>query len=189
MDIVICIPSPTLMIGALVGLSALGWQARALKQRSRTALVVIMLVYGLISFAISFALSSRLAADAYLPLFDSLVNPRDGTLPQAVTEEALEQAANVTRELWRRVLVPPPLREPCYTEEEAVCAAADDVAPAVLGGNWGWESYMQLIGRGLISAALTLTLIWGGTRARADEPEMDDLEDAETESHRRDEDD
>jgi hypothetical protein len=173
MDIILCIPSPILMIGALVGMTALGRRARAFAQKSQAALLLMILVYGLISFGISFAFSSRVAADAYLPLFGGLVNPRKDAPTPVITEETLNRAEAVTNELWRRAMVPPDLRQPCYADEQAVCDLADDLTPEVQGGDWGWDSYLRLVGKGLLSTVLTVVLVWMGARREAYEAEID----------------
>lgn len=180
MDIVFCIPSPPLMIGALVGMSALRCQSHMPSQHRRRLLVVMLLFYGTVSFALSFVLSSRLAAGSRSPILDDITSPGD---PPVISQEMLDQAGEVTDELWRRLMVPPPLRQSCYGGQSAICEFADDVAPGILGGDWGWGGYMQLVGRGFISAAATSALVFVGVYRKDYEPDSDDLQEMAAETH------
>jgi hypothetical protein len=171
MDVVFCIPSPSLMIGALVGMSALAQQSRVAPQRRQSSPIFATLFYGVVSFALSFVLSSRLAVSAYPAVFGNLLNPDEAPSSPVLSEAALDQADVIIDELWFRAMVPPPLRQSCYHAQDTVCDLADEAVPAVQGGDWGWSSYARLLGKGTISAVLTISLVWFGASRRIYEPD------------------
>jgi len=167
MDFIICIPSTPLMIGALVAMPALSAQARAEPgKKTWASLAAMMLIYGLMSFGIGFALSSRMVISPNFMYLSSIPG----------LSETSATPSDIGDELWRRVMTPPPLRQPCQAREPMVCELADIVAPTIQGGDWGWKPYMWLVGKGILSAALTVVLIWASHRYRADEPEVGSTE-------------
>ncbi len=131
------------LIGALVSLVVLIPPIRKLGRRSRIARAAEVVVIGVVSFAISFGLFTRLGAEvAYI---FSMIVPLTG---QEI-DDPLRPA--IVEELWMRALVPPPWQQPCYTSDTLVCQKADWTMPgSETTGDWG--AYLISIGLCLVSS-------------------------------------
>jgi hypothetical protein len=139
------------LIGALVSLAVLIPPIRKLGRRSTVARAAEVVIVGVVSFAVSFGLLTRLGAEvAYI--FSTIGPPA-----WEEVEDALKPA--IVEELWIRGLMPPPLMQPCYTTDAAVCQRADW---ATLGGevSGGWGAYLMSVGVCLVS------FVTGGFLAR-----------------------
>ena len=121
-----------------------------------------------VSFVISFGLWTRLNAEAAY-VFGTMVmvdtfDPE--RIPTATwPPETLANKPFVIRELWTRLLIPPPVRRPCYAGEAWVCGLADDVLPAT-SDRWSWKSYLQDVGLAGVSVLTSSVLAWLFTRKR-----------------------
>ena len=71
----------------------------------------------------------------------------------------------VVRELWIRLLLPPPLRPPCSTRKAWVCTEVDSVVSAT-PAQWRWSAYWVDVGLGSISVAANSILVWLYTRRK-----------------------
>jgi hypothetical protein len=138
------------LIGALTSLVVLIPPVRELARRNVTARRVVVFIVGLLSLVIAFGLYTRLGAEVYY-IFGTIGEP-----PWQKTEDPYKQA--VVREIWTRLLVPPPLQRPCYAGEAVVCEKADWTAPIVRDGGWG--TYLGGVGICLISALAGGFLAW-----------------------------
>jgi hypothetical protein len=145
------------LIGALASLVVLIPPIRKLGRRSRIARAAEVVVIGVVSFAISFGLFTRLGAEvAYI--FSTI-----GTPPWQEVYDPLRPA--IVEELWMRELVPPPWRQPCYTSDTVVCQRADWATPGgEASGSWG--AYLRGIGIYLVSSLAGGSLSWVFTRKR-----------------------
>jgi len=154
-----------LILGALVSLLALFPPIRRWCRGNPTARIAALCVLGLASFAISFVLRTRLAAEVSI-LYSTLIAVDTFDRPPAVVPA--EPDANrplVIRELWHRRLVPPSLRRACYAQEETICQLADTIT-ANVPDMWGRRAYLEEVGTALISVLSTGVLAWFWTRAR-----------------------
>jgi hypothetical protein len=144
------------LIGALVSLPVLIPPIRKLGQRSTTARVVEIIIIGLVSLVISFGLLTWLNAQVTY-IFSTV-----GTPPWSQVENPLAPA--IVKELWIRRLMPPPLQQPCYTTDMAVCQRADWAPGDTAYANWG--AYLMSIGICLVSSLTGGTLAWFLTRQK-----------------------
>ena len=138
------------LIGALVSLVVLIPPIRKLARRDATARQAVVLVVGLLSLVVAFGLYTRLGAELYY-IFGTIGEP-----PWQRTEDPDKPA--IVREVWMRMLVPPPLLRPCYAGEAVVCEKADWIGPIV--GDRGWGAYLGSVGICLISALAGGFLAW-----------------------------
>jgi hypothetical protein len=156
------------LVGALVSLLALLSPVRRLCRRSLVARIAVICILGLISFVISFGLSMRLNAEAayvfgtmvMVDTFDPERIPTATWPPETLVNKPL-----VIRELWMRLLIPPPARRSCYAGEAWVCSLADDVLPAT-SDRWSGQSYLQDVGMTSVPALTSCVLAWLFTRKR-----------------------
>ena len=144
------------LIGALVSLPVLIPPIRKLGQQSTTARVAEIVIIGLVSLAISFGLYTWLNAQVTY-IFSTV-----GIPPWSQVEDPLAPA--IVKELWIRRLVPPPLQQPCYTTDMAVCQRADWAPGDTAYANWG--AYLVNIGICLVSSLTGGFLAWSFTRHR-----------------------
>ena len=156
------------LVGALVSLLALLSPVRRLCRRSLVARIAVICILGLVSFVISFGLSIRLNAEAAY-VFGTMVmvdtfDPE--RIPTATwPPETLVDKPFVIRELWMRLLIPPPVRRSCYAGEAWVCGLADDVLPAT-SDRWSCKSYLQGVGMASVPVLTSSVLAWLFTRKR-----------------------
>ena len=156
------------LVGALVSLLALLSPVRRLCRRSLESRIAVICILGLIPFVISFGLWTRLSAEAAY-VFGTMVmvdtfDPE--RIPTATwPPETLVNKPFVIRELWMRLLIPPPVRRSCYAGEAWVCGLADDVLPAT-SDQWSCKSYVQDVGMAGVSALTSCVLVWLFTRKR-----------------------
>ncbi len=155
-----------LILGGLVSLPVLLPPIRRWCRRSLAARVAAVCILGLVSFAISFALWTRLAAEvSYIYSTIVIVDRFDGGPPATGPAEPDSNKPLVVHELWRRRLVPPPLRRACYAREETICTLADTIT-ANVQGLWSGRAYLEEVGTGLTSVLSTSGLVWIWTRTR-----------------------
>jgi hypothetical protein len=129
-------------------------------ERTRTGTIVI---YGILSLIVGFLLFARLGTD---------VRYLTGLYNEELTSESIQDEQAVIRELWYRLMTPPPLRPDCYSSERTVCTLSDDIATASGDTAWGWLAYWQLIGLGTVSGLTSAVLTWLLTQpASGDEEE------------------
>jgi hypothetical protein len=156
------------LVGALVSLLALLSPVRRICRRSLVARIAAICILGLVSFVISFGLWTRLSAEAahvfgtmvIVDTFDAERTPTATWPPETLANKPF-----VIRELWTRLLIPPPVRRSCYAGEAWVCGLADDVLPAT-SDRWSWKSYLQDVGLAGVSALTSSVLAWLFTRKR-----------------------
>ena len=156
------------LVGALVSLLALLSPVRRLCRRSLVARIAAICILGLVSFVISFGLWTRLNAEAAY-VFGTMVMA-DTFDPERIPTatwppETLVNKPFVIRELWMRLLIPPPVRQPCYADEAWVCGLADDVLPAT-SNRWKWQSYLRDVGMASVPVLTSSVLAWLFTRKR-----------------------
>ena len=156
------------LMGALTSLLTLLSPVRRLCRRSLVARIAAICILGLVSFGISFGLWTRLSAEAAY-VFGTMVmvdtfDPE--RIPTATwPPETLVNKPFVIRELWTRLLIPPPVRRSCYAGEAWVCGLADDVLPAT-SDRWSGQSYLQDVGTAGVPALTSSVLAWLFTRKR-----------------------
>ena len=157
------------LIGVLVSLMTLAPPIRRRCQRNLAARIATTCILGLVSFVVSFGLATRLFAEAAF-VFGTMahVDTFDAEKPAPMMIWPPEAEANkpqLVRELWTRLLVPPVMRRSCYAREAWICDLADDVTPAAWV-EWGWGSYMRVVGMGSVSVVTSSVLVWFFTRRR-----------------------
>jgi len=156
------------LVGALVSLLALLSPVRRLCRRSLVTRIAVICILGMVSFVIGFGLWMRLTAEAAY-VFGTMVmvdtfDPE--RIPVATWPlETLVNKPFVIRELWMRLLTPPPARRSCYASEAWVCGLADDVLPAT-SDRWSGQSYLQDVGMAGIPVLTSCVLVWFFTRKR-----------------------
>ena len=156
------------LLGALISLLALLSPVRSLCRRSTGARIAVICILGFVSLAVGFGLWTRLSAEAAY-VFGTMVmvdtfDPE--RIPTATwPPETLVNKPFVIRELWTRLLIPPPVRRACYAGEAWVCGLADDVLPAT-SDRWSWRSYLQDVGMAGVPVLTSSVLAWLFTRKR-----------------------
>ncbi len=152
-----------LLVGAFISLLALLRPIRRLCQRSLAARGVALCALGLAPWVISLGGLTWLKAEA-IYIFGTIgivdtFEPRETriTYPPEANEPF------VVGELWIRQILPPPLRQRCYTGEAWVCAETDKLVAAT-PEQWNWSSYWLSVGLSGISAAASVPLVWLFTR-------------------------
>jgi len=155
-------------IGALISLFVFLPPVRKLCRRSLPARGVTICIVGAVSFVIGFGLLTRLNAQVTYLFGTMAVVDTFGPGGAEVTwpPDAEANKPHVVQELWVRLLIPPGVRQPCYTSQAWVCDAADDVLPAT-SGRWGWQPYLRDVGIGCVPAVTSGLLGWSFTRRRA----------------------
>jgi hypothetical protein len=122
---------------------------------------------GLAALLVTFVLYTRLEAEVFYTFGATFhidtFDPEIGT----ILAEQPEYQANkplVIRELWLRLFIPPPLRQPCYTTE-MICDLASGLIhdPSL---TWGWPAYFVRVGISLVPALTSAVLAWIFTRPR-----------------------
>lgn len=168
-----------ILMGAVVSLPILfsrGLRAR-LQQTLRTRLTTII-VYGLIAFLIGFAIHARVLADSRYD-YSSILTRGEESAPSpglGASQEAPEATEAAVFELWVRLIVPPPLRQACYTRDTSVCDAADAVIAVTQEFDWGWGVYLRFVRMGLVTGLTSAGLVWFYTRPRATSESEDEAE-------------
>jgi len=154
-------------IGALISLSALLPPMRRLCRRSLAARGVAICTVGALSFVIGFGLLTRLNAEVAYLFGTMTIVDTFGPGPAEVSwpPEVEANKPYVAQELWVRLLIPPGVRQPCYTSRAWVCDAAEDVLPAT-SERWGWQPYLRDVGIGCVPAVTSGLLGWFFTRKR-----------------------
>jgi hypothetical protein len=156
------------LVGALISLLALLSPVRRLCRPNLVARIAVICILGLVSFVIGFGLWTRLNAEAaYVFGTMVIVDTFDPERIPAATwpPETLVNKPFVIRELWTRLLIPPPVRRSCYAGEAWVCGLADDVLPAT-SDRWSGKSYLQDVGMAGVSALTSCVLAWLFTQKR-----------------------
>jgi hypothetical protein len=154
-----------LILGALVSLLALLPPIRRWCRRNRPARAVTLCALCLASFAPSFLLWTRLAAEVSV-LYSALVTVDTFDRPPVVVATGPDAGQPlVIRELWHRRLVLPSLRRACYARDEAICRQADAIA-ANVPGMWSGRAYLEEVGMALVPALSAGVLGWLWTRTR-----------------------
>jgi len=156
------------LTGVLVSLMTLAPPIRRRCQHNRAARMAAACTLGLVSFAISFGLLTRLGAEAiYLIGTMITVDTFDPEIGAEVTwsPETQMNKRYVVRELWTRLLIPPAMRRPCYAKEAWICEFADDLMP-VESGQRGWAPYLQTVGMACVSVVASSVLVWRFTRSK-----------------------
>jgi len=146
------------LVGALASLVVLIPPLRKLGRRNVVARLTGVLIIGLLSLAIGFGLFTRLGAEVRY-IFGTIGEP-----PWQRAEDPYRPA--IVKEIWIRLLVPPPLQGPCYAREAVVCQRADWATPGAADRDWG--SYLADIGMCLISSLTSGFLVWLFTRRTQD---------------------
>jgi hypothetical protein len=156
------------LVGALISLLALLSPVRRLCRRSLVARIAVICILGLVSFVIGFGLWTRLNAEvAYVFGTMVMVDTFDPErIPTATwPPETLVNKPFVIRELWMRLLIPPPVRRSCYAGEAWVCDLADDALPAT-SDRWSGQSYLQDVSMAGVPVLTSSVLAWLFTRKR-----------------------
>jgi hypothetical protein len=153
-----------LFVGALLALPARVPPIRKLARRFAAARVALIVILGLLSYLIVFMPLARLGADAIYTF--GTWRGHGGLGFGAITffTEPQNIKSAIIDELWVRQMIPPPLRQPCYSPQAKVCQRADAIAAAAGPSNWDNGAYFQLAGTGLVSVAANVYLVWLFTR-------------------------
>lgn len=134
--------------------------SRAIRDRIKSKELIrlrTVAIYGTLSLLAGFALFTRLGTDMrFLAGLYGMGEAADDV-------EQSDQEA-VLRELWYRLMTPPPLRPTCYADDVVVCDLSDDFAAVSGETAWGGEAYWQLVGLGVISGLTSAGLVWLLTR-------------------------
>ena len=146
------------LVGALASLVVLIPPIRKLGRCNAVARLTGVLIIGLLSLVIGFGLFTRLGAEVHY-IFSTIGEP-----PWQRAEDPYRPV--IVKEIWIRLLVPPPLQRPCYAGEAVVCQRADWATPNAAGRDWG--SYLADIGICLISSLTSGFLVWMFTRRAQD---------------------
>ena len=153
------------LIGALVSLLALLPPVRKVALRSLAARIAAILILGLLSLVLAFGLLTRLMAEAVYAFGTVVIvdtfNSQTSTVvwPYDINKPA------IVNELWIRLLVPPPFRQACYTNEATMCALVNDILPAT-SADWSWKGYLVNYAAGFVSVVTSTGLVWLFTRQR-----------------------
>jgi len=154
------------LIGALIALVALLAPIRRLAQSNWIARTITLTVLGLLSLAVGFGIWPKFIADV------------DYVFSTAVTWDTFEPRTGgvrwpyegkrpaIVNELWIRKLVPPPMRQTCYSDDAEVCSVVDDIS-ARYKTNWGWIGYLRDFSISSVSVLACTALVWGFTRRRS----------------------
>jgi hypothetical protein len=146
------------LVGALASLVVLIPPIRKLGRCNAVARLTGVLIIGLLSLMIGFGLFTRLGAEVHY-IFGTIGEP-----PWQRAEDPYKPA--IVKEIWIRLLMPPPLQRPCYAGEAVVCQRTDWAAPSAADRDWG--SYLMDIGICLISSLTSGFLVWMFTRRAQD---------------------
>lgn len=155
-----------ILIAVLVALLALVAPIRKLCLRSERARVATITLLGLLSLSVTFGLLTWLAAQTanYAVSYGGVQSLDIETEQDRLIAYVVDQQT-ITKELWARSLVPPPLRQACYTDVHHICETAD-AAVQRTAGLWDWRSYGTSLGLGVISTISSTILAWVFTRRR-----------------------
>jgi hypothetical protein len=156
---------PNFILGILLALPVLIPPLRRLSRRSARARRITILVFGLLSLIISFAVWTRSIAELIYAFNRPFLS--SNTLEFTEHTEYRENRRAIVNEIWMRRVVPPPWRRSCYTSQETVCHLADYVAPAAEMDDSSYQTgYLHILGVNLISALTTGAFVWLFTRQR-----------------------
>ena len=149
------------LFGALISALALLPPIRRLCQRNTVARAAIIGLLAFVAFVASFGLATRLGAEvdyvfANLITVDTFDSSRPAYFARPPDYEA--NRPFVVQELTVRLLIPPPLRQRCYTSVAWVCEKADQVLPG--SSIWGSSSYLKGVGLASISMVVSGLLAW-----------------------------
>ncbi len=148
-----------LLVGVFISLPALLRPVRRLCRRNLAARSAVLCGLGLVSFVLGFGGLTRLEAQATYSFGDMTVVDTYGPGESYVTYPLEEYERAIVRELSARLLLPPLLRQRCYTSEVRVCTEADKLVHAT-SEQWGWSSDLADVGLGSVSAVVTIILAW-----------------------------
>lgn len=147
--------------GIVISLLALLMPARWLAQRSPVARKVAILAVGLASFVITLGLYNGDRARISYSVSCFGMDPRGNELCQ----EARSDVALTVSEIWIRHVVPPPLRQHCYTGYSSACRLADHIFTRYGYSSWGTEYLLEIV-LSLVSPLVTGTVVWHLTREK-----------------------
>lgn len=156
--VVLCTVAPTL-VSWLVGCGLRRLNRRRGWCGLRTRAVQTLLI-GFISFLLVYLLFARSwAASIYVPFMDS------SCLWPRVPLNCGEIKHTTVNETWLRLMIPPPVRNECYSDDEWVCRCADIAFARGLNGDWT-AAGVYLFGASLsyVTAIIAGAVIWRCTR-------------------------
>jgi hypothetical protein len=134
-------------------MSRAGQIKKPANERSLAARSAVPCILGLASFVICLGLVTRLEAQAIYVFGTMTIVDTFGPEGPSITYPPEANQPFVLRELWVRLLLPPPLRQRCYTSDPWVCAETNRLVLAT-PERWDWSSYGRDIGLGSVSAAV-----------------------------------
>ena len=155
------------LFGALISTLALLPPIRRLCRRNTVARTAMIGLLAFVAFGASLGLATRLGAEvSYIFANLTTVDTFDASRPVYVARPPDYEANRpfVVRELWVRHLIPPPLRQRCYTSEAWVCEKADQVLPGP--SVWNNSSYLKGVGLASIPMVVSGVLAWLFTRRK-----------------------
>lgn len=155
--------------GALISLVALLAPVRRLARRSSIARITTLVVLALMSLALGFGFWTRLSAEAVYAFSTFVVVDTFDPRTSSVIWPHEENKLAIVNELWIRLLVPPPLRQTCYTDDADVCSMVNDLPPHA-GANWSWMGYLRDISIGSVSVLTCTGIAWRFTGRRQSLP-------------------
>lgn len=154
------------IFGVVLALPMLIPALRRLGQHSVMARRIEICIVGLMSFAISLTFLTWLLAEVEFMFGKNVVYDQLWRFPFGAVEQG--QKAPIVRELWVRALIPPPLRQLCYTGITACELINDFFRMAPYFGGWSW--YLQTVGLAFLSASTSSLLAWLLTRRPPHQP-------------------
>ncbi len=156
-----------LVIGFVISLPALIPPIRRLGRRSQASRIGEVAILGVLAFLVCFVALNRIEAEASR-IFINL-NPDTQTFVKI--DESLWPAT--VRELWLRGMIPPSLRQRCYTQNESVCSQVDLIGDNLFGRQNPWSGYLLIAGPSLVPTLFCMVFVWQHTRqpSASDAPE------------------
>ena len=149
------------LFGALISTPTLLPPIRRLCRRNTVARAAVIGLLAFVAFGASFGLATRLGAEVdYIFSNLTIVDTFDASKPSYVAQPPDYEANRpyVVQELWVRHMIPPPLRQRCYTTQAWVCEKANQVLPG--SSIWSSSSYVKGVGLASISMVAGGMLAW-----------------------------
>jgi hypothetical protein len=148
-----------LLVSLLVHIPPVGDLAR----RRPIARLGTLSALGLLSLSLGFGFWTRISAEALYTFGTSAIvdtfSPRGGFI--AWPHQAMKPA--IVGELWTRLLLPPPMREDCLSDDPEVCAVIENL-PQQMGAIWSPAVYVRDILIASVSAVACIGFSWLFTR-------------------------
>ncbi len=153
--------------GILASLIALIPPVRSAARNSVAARSVIILALGLLAFAITFLMWTRLQVEVSFVFTNivSCVMSDEPALPEEIRDE--KNRSIIARELWVRAMFPPLLSKFCYTADANTCRiVAEALKSREFSSLATWRSYLVRAALSALSMLIGVGLSWLFTRPK-----------------------